>query len=94
MSEINAQTSPVSIEQKTQAEIRDVGSQIDNLRAEMKPIQQAISRLEVRLGDATTRLESARKKPRVSDHAVIRFLERVHGFCLRRTTQSAHDARR
>jgi len=63
------------------------GAALDNLRweiniqkAKAKPIQQEISRLELLREDTVEKLAIANTKPRVSDHAVIRYLERIHGF--------------
>jgi uncharacterized protein YlxW (UPF0749 family) len=50
------------------------------LRAGMKPMQQELSRLELQLKELDKRIDDAHRQPRVSDHAVIRYLERKYGF--------------
>ena len=61
-------------------QLADVERQILELRASVKPILQEVSRLDVRRQEIVRSIEEARKEPRVSDHAVIRYLERKYGF--------------
>lgn len=65
---------------KIKAELDTLNDQLLSKRAQIKPLQQDVSRLENQIRDLSRDLESAERQPRVSDHAVVRFLERKHGF--------------
>jgi ABC-type Zn2+ transport system substrate-binding protein/surface adhesin len=56
-----------------------VESDIASLKAKSRPIQQQISKLETERMSIQQELDEARKKPRVSDHALIRYFERKFG---------------
>ena len=49
-------------------------------RDELSPIDQRINNLIERRDRVQTEMQALSKKPRVSDHAVVRFLEREYGF--------------
>lgn len=67
--------------------IADLDRRIDALKADKKPltdqignIDRTISKLNAERATYTDRLQEMAQKPRVSDHAVIRYLERKYGF--------------
>lgn len=47
----------------------------------MSPAQNEIDRITEEIQQAQDELTELQKAPRASDHAVIRYLERKHGFC-------------
>lgn len=68
-------------------EIGAIDARIAQLRAEAKPLRDQVANIDrqmSKLGLEKAALEAAlaekRAAPRVSDHAVIRYLERKHGF--------------
>ncbi|MBL4940355.1 MAG: hypothetical protein JKY81_01680 [Colwellia sp.] len=70
----------MSKEDKCKANVETLEKELKHLNALMLPTQQKISKIGIQLQEARQLLIDARKKPRVSDHAVIRFLERHYGF--------------
>jgi predicted nucleic acid-binding Zn-ribbon protein len=74
-----------------QAELReavdDLDSRIEALLADAKPIRdqianidRSLSKLRTERTEKVAKLAEMKEKPRVSDHAVIRYLEREYGF--------------
>ena len=61
-------------------DLRDLDARLAGLRAKIKPLQQEVSRIELERQELLRAIEAALKEPRVSDHAVIRYLERKYGF--------------
>lgn len=69
-------------------EIRDdLEARIEALRQDRKPIQEQLSNMDRQLAKLNAELAETRQKlkvltesPAVSDHAVIRYLERKYGF--------------
>ena len=68
-----------------QAEVLQV--RIAALDADAKPVREQLgnidrqkSKLNAELSILRSQIADAKKTPRVSDHAVIRYLERKHGF--------------
>lgn len=57
-----------------------IEAQIARLWSQIKPMQQEASRLDVERQHLVRQIEDAKREPKVSDHAVIRYLERVYGF--------------
>lgn len=49
-------------------------------RDEVTPLVERIDELSDKIGVKQDELNGIQKAPRVSDHAVIRYLERKHGF--------------
>jgi predicted nucleic acid-binding Zn-ribbon protein len=70
----------MNLAEKLKNEIADLDVKIANLRDNMRPIQREVSKLESERMELEQRLLAAERQPRVSDHAVIRYLERIHGF--------------
>lgn len=65
----------------------DLEARIGALTEESKPIREQISNLDRtrgkllnELGDVRQKITALAESPSVSDHAVIRYLERKHGF--------------
>ena len=65
---------------QTDAAIEAVLKLIRPLQQELEPLQRELSALQVDASKTRNELAAARKAPRVSDHAVIRYLERKYGF--------------
>lgn len=61
-------------------QLSEIEGKILGLRAQLKPLQQEISRLDIQRQDVVKAMQDASKEPRVSDHAVVRYLERKYGF--------------
>lgn len=73
--------------EKLEQELLAVDAEIAGIQTKITPLQQQITPLQRRLADAQqwasdvrNKLAVARQAPRVSDHAVIRYLERKYGF--------------
>lgn len=62
------------------AAIEALQGRIAPLQKEIVPLQRDLSALQEDAASVRARLSTARKAPRVSDHAVIRYLERKYGF--------------
>ena len=50
------------------------------LREQLGNIDRTLGKLGQEKGELLQQIKTARQSPRVSDHAVIRYLERKHGF--------------
>lgn len=50
------------------------------LKTEMSPLSRRLCEVADEKKELLLRVEELRKHPRVRDHAVIRYLERKHGF--------------
>lgn len=70
----------ISLADKLQQDIDVLTADILKLRESIKPIQRELSQLESNRQELEMKLAEAKMEPRVSDHAVIRYLERVHDF--------------
>jgi len=63
------------------SEIEARQAELESVQVQVRPLQQRMSVLQVELKELRRKLECGRREPDVSDHAVIRYLERVGGFC-------------
>lgn len=69
-----------SLEKTHRASIAEVKKTLLGLQAKVKPLQQEIGRFERLQREYEDKLALAVQTPKCSDHAVIRYLERVYGF--------------
>lgn len=67
--------------------IEDLNTRIEALNVEAKPLREQLGNidrvkngLQAERNALAARLEELKAKPRVSDHAVVRYLERKYGF--------------
>lgn len=67
-----------------ETKLAQLATELVAARAKVKPLAQAVSRIEQQVRETERQIEDARKQPRVSDHAVIRYLERKYGFSFER----------
>lgn len=77
----------MNLQSALNAKIEELRGRIDALEGDAKPIREQLgnidrtkAKLRTELTDAQEKIKELSAKPRVSDHAVIRFLERKHGF--------------
>jgi len=70
----------MNIKDKYLNESKALRVEIDDLKESIKPVQRKINDLVTNLIDTNNKLAEARRAPRVTDHAVIRYLERVYDF--------------
>lgn len=66
-----------------QREHRELLSEIEMLQAQKKPIESRLRKLNSRLhklGQAIYDLKHSGQVPEITDHAIVRYLERVKGF--------------
>jgi hypothetical protein len=80
-------TKPIMSPERLKYEIGELAQRITALDADAKPVREQlgnIDRQRAKLAkdkaDLERQLSSVSAEPRVSDHAVIRYLERMHGF--------------
>jgi hypothetical protein len=67
---------------KLQAEIKQLSVQIGILNKTMEQPEQALKPLEVRVVPKPQPLRKATREPRITDHALFRYVERQCGFDL------------
>lgn len=67
--------------------IEGLDARIEALKADAKPLREQVSNIDRTIGklnaeraELSNRLMDLKQKPRVSDHAVVRYLERKYGF--------------
>lgn len=70
----------IDVKTRYETEIDLLIDQRNLLIAKTKPAQRQISEIDTDLTELYVKLSEVKKEPRVSDHAVVRFLERVHNF--------------
>lgn len=77
----------MSLQTEIREKIEDLDARIEALSADAKPIREQISNIDRQLAklraeraEHATKLVEMKAKPRVSDHAVLRYLERKYGF--------------
>lgn len=77
----------MSIVGELREQVDDLDRRIDALVNDAKPIREQIGNIDRHLntlraerGEIAKRLAEMSEKPRISDHAVIRYLERKYGF--------------
>lgn len=77
----------MSIESDIRNKIDELDARIEALAADAKPIRDQIGNIDRQLSKLRTekaqhidRLAEMKQKPRVSDHAVVRYLERKYNF--------------
>jgi len=63
-----------------QGKLDALNQEIEKLQVKLRPSQQELSRLQSERQAIIAKLADAQKKPNVSDHALIRYCERVHGI--------------
>ncbi|WP_370178452.1 hypothetical protein [Alteriqipengyuania sp.] len=73
--------------QQCRARVCDIERAIERLQVELAPIREFIAQTERKLGALSSerdqlnlRLETLKGRPVVSDHALVRYLERKYGF--------------
>lgn len=66
--------------QSLNEEIHRLEARRISLIAEIRPLSQEVTKTENRLRELSQKIKEMSKEPRVSDHAVIRFLERKYGI--------------
>lgn len=77
----------MSIASDLRDKIDDLDARIAALKADSKPLREQISNIDRTISklngerlECLARLDELKQKPRVSDHAVVRYLERKYGF--------------
>lgn len=70
----------MDVKTRYENEIDRLLDQRNLLIAKTKPVQHQISEIDTDLAELELKLSEVVKAPRVSAHAVIRYLERVHNF--------------
>lgn len=77
---INPPALPASKADNLKEKLAELKQRKAVVNAKMKPYQQEMSKVDLEIKETEEELQSASREPRVSDHAVIRYLERKHGF--------------
>jgi len=70
----------MKIEEKYKKKIQDFENERDSLVGVLEETQKKLSLLKPKLREARDAYNEVNKQPTVTDHAVIRYLERVYGF--------------
>ena len=75
------------IEQSAKETVESIQREILLIKAKQKPLRKQIGALDSDICEANKRLKEAQEilstfkaEPNITDHAVIRYLERVHNF--------------
>ena len=66
--------------QKLKDKLKQIDSDLLEVNAKIRPLSQAVSALREERQEILYKIEYSKKQPRVTDHAVIRLLERRYGF--------------
>lgn len=77
----------MSAQSELREKVEDLDARIEALKATAKPLRDQCSNIDRTIGklnaeraEHIAKLMELSEKPRVSDHAVIRYLERKYGF--------------
>lgn len=62
-------------------QLKSLEVRLAKARIEVRDKSRTFSRLESEYNALLTKVQAEQAAPRISDHAVIRYLERKHGFC-------------
>lgn|SRR4030066_1011031 len=64
------------------SQIKNSKNKLNGLNYQKELLQQEIDKIEKAILDLENKLEQLQKEPQLSEHAIIRYLERVLGFDL------------
>lgn len=62
-------------------EINSIQKRIEDIGKNISPLSRRQNELKLKIDELKDKLRLTKMEPRCSDHAVIRYLERIHGFC-------------
>lgn len=60
-------------------------------KVKIRPLNMELEVLHTKRRDIMGRIKFEETKPRISDHAIVRYLERVHGFSFEDTRNELLD---
>jgi len=77
----------VNLKDELSTQVTDLSERLEKLEVEARPLREQLGnidrtkhKLSEQLKEIRNKVDALKKEPRVSDHAVVRYLERIYGF--------------